>query len=123
VLYFRTPGALEYSGIVDELVRNPAKVAICVVDDCDPRERQRTWSQLKGLGSRVRLITIQHDPCESSGNTLALPTPALPDEQISEIIQQHTVAKEAADRFASYCGGSPRRRRWSGGISSTTPTT
>ena len=62
VVYFRTPRALEQSGVVDELVRNPDKRAICIVDDCDPRDRERAWSQLKGLGSRLRLVTVQHDP-------------------------------------------------------------
>lgn len=108
VVYFRTPRALEQSGVVDELVRNPDKSAICIVDDCDPRERERTWSQLRGLGTRVRLVTVQHDAYESSGNTIAVPIPLLPDDKIAEIIQQSGVMKDDAERYAPYCGGSPR---------------
>jgi hypothetical protein len=39
---------------------------------------------------------------------VALQIPELADAQISEIIQQHGVSKDAADRSAEYCGGSPR---------------
>lgn len=108
VVYFRTPRALEQSGVVDELLRNPDKRAICVVDDCDSREREKAWSQLRGLGSRVRLVTVQHDPCASTGSTIAVPVPALADDKIAEIIQHTGAKKEDADRYAQYCGGSPR---------------
>jgi hypothetical protein len=108
VAYFRSPHALEQSGVIDELVHNTAKSAIVVVDECDSRDRENIWRQLRGLGSRVRLVTVQHDPCESSGTTVALQIPALAQAQISEIIQQHGVSKADADRFAEYCGGSPR---------------
>jgi hypothetical protein len=108
VAYFRSPQALEQSEIIDELVHDDSKSAIVVVDDCESRDRESIWRQLKGLGTRVRLITVQHDPSHSSGTTVALQTPELPPAQISEIIQQHGVAKDAADRFAEYCGGSPR---------------
>ncbi len=108
IAYFRSPQALEQSGVVDELVRNGSKSAIVVVDDCSPRDREDFWRQLKALGSRVRLVTVQHDPCDSTGTTVALQTPELVDEQVSEIIQQHGIYKEAADRFAPFCGGSPR---------------
>ena len=108
IAYFRSPQALDQSGIVDELVRNESGEAIVVVDDCDPRDRVNIWSQLKGLGARARLITVQHDPCNSSGTMAAVQTPELADQQVSEIIQQYGIAKDAADRYASYCGGSPR---------------
>ncbi len=108
VAYFASPKALEQSGIVDELVNDDSKSAIVVVDDCDSRDRETIWRQLRGLGTRVRLITVQHDPCQTSGTTVALQTPALAHAQISEIIQQHGVEKNVADRFAEYCGGSPR---------------
>ena len=108
VVYFRTPRALEQSGVVDELVRNPEKRAICIVDDCDPRDRERAWSHLKGLGSRVRLMTVQHDPYESTGSTIAVPVAVLADDKIAEIIQQSGVKKDDANRYAPCCGGSPR---------------
>ena len=108
IAYFRSPKALEQSEIVDELVNDVSKSAIVVVDDCESRDRETIWRQLKGLGTRVRLVTIQHDPCDSSGTTVALHTPELAAAQISEIIQQHGVSKDAADRFAEFCGGSPR---------------
>ena len=108
VVYFQTSRALEKSGVVDELVRNPDKRAICIVDDCDPRDRERAWSQLKGLGSRIRLVTVQHDPYESTGSTISVPVPLLSDDNIGQIIQQSGVNKHDADRYAPYCGGSPR---------------
>lgn len=108
VAYFGSPKSLDDSGIVDELVNDDSKSAIVVVDDCDSRDRETIWRQLKGLGTRVRLVTVQHDPCESSGTTVALQTPELAQAQISEIIQQYGVEKSVADRFAEYCGGSPR---------------
>ncbi|MBM3734815.1 MAG: hypothetical protein FJW39_03440, partial [Acidobacteria bacterium] len=108
VAYFASPKALDQSGIVDELLNDDSKSAIVVVDDCDSRDRETIWRHLKGLGTRVRLITVQHDPCESSGTTVALQTPELAHAQISEIIHQHGVEKNVADRFAEYCGGSPR---------------
>ena len=108
IAYFRSPQALEQSEVIDELVHDVAKSAVVVVDDCESRDRESIWRQLKGLGTRVRLVTIQHDPCDSSGTTVALQTPELAPAQISEIIQQHGIPKDAADRFAEYCGGSPR---------------
>jgi hypothetical protein len=89
-------------------VHNNSTMAIVVVDDCTPRDRERLWSQLKNLGARVRLISVQHDPSDSSGTTVAIQTPELADEQVSEIIQQYGVTKEAGNRYAPYCGGSPR---------------
>jgi hypothetical protein len=108
VAYFRSPQALEYSGVIDELVRNNSKRAILVVDDCTSRDRERLWTQLKGLGARVRFITIQHDHCHSSGTAAAIQTPESADEQISEIIQQYGIPKAGADRYVPYSGGSPR---------------
>jgi hypothetical protein len=93
---------------VDELVREVSKSAIVTVDDCEARDREDIWRQLRALGARVRLITIQHDPGETSGTTVALQTPELAAARISEIIQQHGISKDVADRFAEYCGGSPR---------------
>ena len=108
VAYFRSPQALEESGVVDELVRNISKDAIVVVDDCSSRDGESIWRELKALGTRVRVITIQHEPCESSRSTISLQTPELAARQVSEMIQQYGISKEAADRFAQYCGGSPR---------------
>ena len=108
VAYFRSPSALETSGVVDELVHNKVRHAIVVVDDCEARDRTDIWNRLKSLGSRVRLITVQHDPFNSSGSTMGIPVPSLAQEQISAIIQQHGIPKDAADRFAPLCGGSPR---------------
>jgi hypothetical protein len=108
VAYFRSPQALEESGVVDELIRNISKDAIVVVDDCSSRDGESIWRELKALGTRVRLITVQHEPCESSRSTISLQTPELAARQVSEMIQQYGISKEAADRFAQYCGGSPR---------------
>lgn len=108
ILYFRSPDLVHQSGVIDEIKRDETTSAILVVDDCDPRDRQDVWNQLKALGPRVRLISVQHDPCDSSGMTVALQAPQLPDEQISEIVQEYGVRKETADRYASFCGGSPR---------------
>jgi hypothetical protein len=108
VAYFASPKALDESGIVDELVNNQEASAVVVVDECDSRDRETIWRHLKGLGTRVHLITVQHDPCESSGTTVAVQTPALALAQISNIIQHYGLEKNIADRFAEYCGGSPR---------------
>ena len=108
VAYFRSPSALESSGAIDELVRSSDKSALVVVDDCEARDREDIWNRLKSLGSRVRLITIQHDPFETTGSTIGMSLPPLAEDQISAIIQQNGVPKDVADRFAPLCGGSPR---------------
>ena len=109
IAYFRSPTAFEQSGVLDEVIRNTSIDGILVVDDCAARTQERIWSQLKGLGRRIRLLTVQHDSCESTGTTLALETPPLADEQIAEIIQQHgMIPQDIAKKFARYCGGSPR---------------
>jgi hypothetical protein len=82
IAYFRSAKTLDQSEVIDELVNDVSKSAIVVVDDCESRDREIIWRQLKGLGTRVRLITIQHDPCESSGTTVGLHTPELAAAQI-----------------------------------------
>ncbi len=108
IAYFSSPKALEQSGVVDELVNDDSKSGIVIVDDCESRDQKGIWRQLNSLGSRVRLVTIQHDQCESSGTTVALQTPELGAPQISAIIQQYGVQKSTAERLAGFCGGSPR---------------
>lgn len=108
IAYFTSPKSMKDSGIIDELAENQSSSAIIVVDDCDSRDRVLIWRELKELGPRARLITVQHDPCESSVATVALQAPKLDDAEVSNIIQQHGIDKMTADRFADYCGGSPR---------------
>jgi hypothetical protein len=56
VAYFQSPKAFEQSEIIDELVHDTSKSAIVVVDECESRDRESIWRQLKSLGTSSQLV-------------------------------------------------------------------
>lgn len=82
---------------------------ILIVDECSATSSGYIWDKLKHLPSRIKLITIDHDLDEATGDDLFPPKlPALSDQDIAAILQDHGNPEDVAKRFAPYCSGSPR---------------
>lgn len=109
VVYVPTGDDFQKSRLFKELIRTDRPYAITVViDDCEDRDRASIWSSLKGK-PEIKLITIDHGPARS--NDLAMRTlhfPALPDEQVKEILTEYIGKSYDAQKWAEVCGGSPR---------------
>ncbi|MEW8059143.1 MAG: helix-turn-helix transcriptional regulator [Candidatus Thiodiazotropha endolucinida] len=109
VVYVPTGDDFQKSRLFKELIRSDRPYAITVViDDCEDRDRASIWSSLKGK-PEIKLITIDHGPSRS--NDLAMRTlhfPALPDEQVKEILTEYIGKSYDAQKWAEVCGGSPR---------------
>ena len=95
---------------------------ILIIDECDSDNRFYIWNKLQHRGPRVKLISIynDYDPIAGSGIT-ELEIEHLKDEQILTIIREYGVAKETADLYLQFCGGSPRMARHTGKILSSYP--
>ena len=83
--------------------------AVLVIDECDPDSRSYIWNKLRYRGARIKLISIykDYDPISDVGISKC-EIVRLDDQQISEIIQHHTIPKIQADRYAYFCSGSPK---------------
>lgn len=109
VIYCDTPDKFRDSNLMNEILKEDNNFSvILVIDDCDPDSRSYIWNKLKNLGSRIKMVSIYNEHDESSGSITYIGVPLLEKEQISGIIQQYSVQKDQADRWAELCSGSPR---------------
>jgi len=83
-------------------------IAILVVDECSPDDRAYIWNRLRGRGDRIKLITIHSESEATAGDTQYIDAPSLEKPQIAAIFQEYGVPPEHTDRWAEFCGGSPR---------------
>jgi hypothetical protein len=108
VLYTSTPAEILNSEFMATLTREDNYFAvILVVDECGAEYRTQIWNRLKSRGQRVKLITIFNEHEDASGVSF-FDAPLLERENIIQIIESYDIAKDQAERFASFCSGSPR---------------
>jgi len=97
------------SNLMNELLRDDNHYsAILVLDECDEGSRALIWNQFKHTGPRIKIISITNEYTATSGNISYFEIPPLGSQAISEIIQNHGIPKDLADRYVLECGGSPR---------------
>ncbi len=92
--------------LMGELLREDYH-AILVLDDCDPENRAFIWNKLKNRSPALTVVSICSENDDASG-ILYVEAPRLDAKQISTIIQQYDVAPYRADRWADWCGCSPK---------------
>ena len=108
VLYTNRPAELLDGEFMATLVREDNHFAvILVVDECSADYRTQIWNRLKSRGQRIKLITIFNEWEDSSGVSF-LDAPLLERENIIQIIEGYSIAKDQAERFADFCSGFPR---------------
>lgn len=110
VVYVPHAEDFQRSRLFNELIRtdNPYFVVL-VVDECASNERASIWDVLRGRSDRCRLVTIDHGPEDSDDNLMRVfNCPILPNEQITAIINDYVPSKLDSERWAEFCGGSPR---------------
>lgn len=110
VIYVQHPEDLQRSALFSCLLRSDdVSRAILVVDDCPEKERASIWGALRERGDRIRLVTLDHGPELSSDPWMrVIQCPMLGKEQVKAIISEYTGPDHAVDRWAEFCGGSPR---------------
>ncbi|RLA96135.1 MAG: hypothetical protein DRG83_17750, partial [Deltaproteobacteria bacterium] len=109
VIYCDTASKFRYSDLMNEILKDDNQFTmILVIDECDPDSRSYIWNKLKYRGPRIKLVTIYNDYDATSGDVNYLKTPPLEKEHVSEIIQGYGIPNDQADRWAEFCGGSPR---------------
>ena len=109
VIYYSNASFFRDSNLMNDLRKedNTSQV-ILVVDECSSDSSSYIWDKFKYLGPRIRLVTINHDFESRTGGIQYPEVPTLDDKQISAIIQQYSVPDNEANRWAEFCGGSPR---------------
>lgn len=109
VIYCDSPGKLHDSELMNELLKDDNTFTlILVVDECEPESRVRIWNKLKYAGPRVKLVSLYNEADETTGAIEYLPCPPLDEKEVKAIIQEYDVPPERTERWAEFCGGSPR---------------
>lgn len=109
VIYCDKAESFRDSDLMNEILKPGNQFsAIIVVDECDPDTRSYIWNKLKGVGERVKLVTIYSEFDKTSGDITYFDAPPLGREPIIEIIQEYGIPAEQAARWAEFCSGSPR---------------
>ena len=118
LVIYCTPAEFRASGLRREILRDDNDFsAILIVDECDPSSRYDIWNELQNRGPRIKLISIynDYDPVVDSDISV-FETSRLTDDQISTIIQGHSISKEQADLYIEFCDGSPRMAHHTGKV-------
>lgn len=82
--------------------------AVIVLDECITRMASYIWDRMKYRGSRIRLITITTEIRGYEETSETVDVSPLPDELVSEIIQDYGAPQDEAKRISKICSGSPR---------------
>ena len=110
VIYAPADQFLHDKFLMDELCNDENDFsAIVVIDDCNLHSRSEILDKLKYRGPKIRLITIYNNHEEAAGDISPYVPQRLSDDQIRDIIKQHTKAPDLGDRrWVELCNGSPR---------------
>ncbi len=110
VIYAPADQFLQDKFLMDELCNDENDYsAIVVIDDCNLHSRSEILDKLKYRSPKIRLITIYNNHEEAAGDISPYVPQRLSDDQISNIIKQHTKAPDLGDRrWVELCNGSPR---------------
>lgn len=108
VIYCDGPDKILASQLISTLTRDDSSFyAILVVDECDDETRSKLWNKLRHHSPRIKLITIYNESTNVSGIT-SIESSHLGNDQISAIIGKYGIPETDANRWAEFCGGSPR---------------
>ena len=108
-LYCQSPkNVLESDLLSHMLIKDSEANCILVIDECDASNRADLWNQLKAFSPRIKVVTIYSEPDTATGTTTYLNPPALAAAQIAEIIASYGFPSDQAERWVSFCDGSPR---------------
>lgn len=109
VIYVPHAEDFQRSPLFNELLRSDTKYyAILVIDECIEKDRASIWNSLKGK-MNIRLMTIDHGPELSRDSAmLVIECPALPEDQVKEIIASYLPTYMNVSHWAGWCDGSPR---------------
>lgn len=109
VIYYNTAQNFRDSDLMYEILKDDNSFSvILIVDECNDDNRSYIWNKLKTLGARIKLVTIHNEYESTSGNISYYHAPLLESDLLKQIIQGYGIHKDEADRWAAYCGGSPR---------------
>lgn len=110
-VYFKHANDFQNSNLMNELLRPDGNIcAIIVVDECSKKEMVSIWASLTDILGASKLITIDHGPEQklNEKSLVRLDCPKLEEKQIIEILGDYIDNKSDLNRWAEYCGGSPR---------------
>lgn len=109
VIYCDMANTMWGSTLWSEILKNDSNYhAILVVDECDDQTRTRLWNKLQSRSPRIKLITIYNESKEKISGITFIESPQLTREEIKSIIQEYGVPSSHADKWAEWCGNSPR---------------
>lgn len=109
LILYCTASQFRDSDLLNELLREDNSFqVILVVDECSQEDSSDLCNKLKRLGPRLKMVSIHHEFEYTSGNTKFPDVPPLFQNQIADIIQDYGIQDIEAQRWAEYCGGSPR---------------
>jgi len=109
VIYVPHAEDFQRSPLFNDLLRgDTGYYAILVIDECVERDRASIWNALKGK-KNIRLVTVDHGPELSRDSEMfVIECPALPEDQIKEIITSYLPKQMDVSHWAQWCDGSPR---------------
>jgi hypothetical protein len=110
VLYISDGAKFNRSSFINELVQaDDSRFVVLIVDECLPKDRAEIWNTLKHRCDKTRLLTIGHGPDSVSGDGMkVINVLGSSKEQIVAIIADYGIPTHDADRWATFCEGSPR---------------
>ncbi|MEW6327063.1 MAG: hypothetical protein AB1487_05645 [Thermodesulfobacteriota bacterium] len=109
VIYVPHAEDFQRSPLFNDLLRGDTSYyAILVIDECIERDRASIWNALKGK-KNIRLVTVDHGPeLSRDSEMLVIECPALPEDQIKEIITSYLPKQMDVSHWTQWCDGSPR---------------
>ncbi len=109
VIYCDDVQAFRDSDLMTQLLRDDNKYSvILVLDECDADNRSYLWNKFKHTGPRIKIISIVTEHETTSGDIIYVETPPLDPANTARIIETYGIPRHEANRWAGYCGGSPR---------------
>ena len=109
VVYCEAASSFRESPLMMELLKDDNSFSvILVIDECDSDSRSYLWNKFKHLSKRIKLITLDSEYDETTGDIVYLRAPSLERDQVVRILQDYDVPEDQARRWAELCDGSPR---------------
>lgn len=108
IIYCDGPDKILMSQLMSILTHDDSSFyAILVVDECDDETRTKLWNKLQHHSPRIKLVTIYNEWGDVSQITY-IESALLGKDQTGAIIETYGVPALEANRWAEFCGGSPR---------------
>lgn len=122
VVYAPQAASLLANPLLNELRRTDRRYhVVLVLDDCEADGALQVISSLLGREGVKILSITQKSEIHGDANTKSVRLPPLADEDVASILKSHACSDDDANRWAPFCGGSPRVAHIIGGNLSTCP--